>query len=259
MRIPIYQIDAFTNERFRGNPAAVCPLNEWIKDELMQKIANENNLSETAFFVKKENEYELRWFTPKGEIDLCGHATLASAYVINSYLDENLKNIKFTTKSGVLEVINEDGLYTLCFPSRKGKQSNPPEALIKGLGKVPEEVYKSRDYMAVFETEQDILTLELNMDELKKLDGFGVIVTSKGKEVDFVSRFFAPKAGVDEDPVTGSAHCTLVPFWKDRLNKDKLIALQLSERGGKLYCTDLGESVKIAGEAVAYLEGYIEV
>ncbi|MEK4921370.1 PhzF family phenazine biosynthesis protein [Cytobacillus sp. FSL R5-0569] len=259
MRIPIYQIDAFTNERFRGNPAAVCPLNEWIKDELMQKIANENNLSETAFFVKKENEYELRWFTPKGEIDLCGHATLASAYVINSYLDENLKNIKFTTKSGVLEVINEDSLYTLCFPSRKGKQSNPPEALIKGLGKVPEEVYKSRDYMAVFETEQDILTLELNMDELKKLDGFGVIVTAKGKEVDFVSRFFAPKAGVDEDPVTGSAHCTLVPFWKDRLNKDKLIALQLSERGGKLYCTDLGEIVKIAGEAVAYLEGYIEV
>jgi PhzF family phenazine biosynthesis protein len=259
MKIPIYQIDAFTNEQFKGNPAAVCPLNKWIEDDLMQKVAAENNLSETAFFVKKDNGYELRWFTPKGEIDLCGHATLASAYVIYTYLDKNLKNIKFTTKSGLLEVSKEGSLFTLAFPSREGEKCDTPEALIKGLGKVPKEVYKSRDYMAVFDTEQDILSLELNMDELKKLDGFGVIVTAKGKEVDFVSRFFAPKAGVEEDPVTGSAHCTLVPYWKNKLNKNEFVALQLSERGGKLYCTDLGETVKMSGEAVAYLEGFINI
>ncbi|MFJ6414336.1 PhzF family phenazine biosynthesis protein [Terribacillus saccharophilus] len=259
MRIPIYQIDAFTNEQFKGNPAAVCPLNEWINEDLMQEIAAENNLSETAFFVKKRDEYELRWFTPSGEIDLCGHATLASAYVICTYLDESLKSVKFNTKSGLLEVSIDGNLFTLSFPSRKGEKCDTPEELIKGLGKAPKEVYKSRDYLAVFESEQDVLSLELNMDELKKLDGFGVIVTAKGKEVDFVSRFFAPKAGVDEDPVTGSAHCTLIPYWKNILNKNELVALQLSARGGKLYCTDLGEKVKMSGEAVAFLEGYINV
>lgn len=225
----------------------------------MQKIAIENNLSETACFVKKDNEYELRWFTPKGEVDLCGHATLASAYVICTYLDENTKSIKFNTKSGLIEVSKDGGLFTLVFPSREGEECDSPEAHIKGLGKVPNEVYRSRDYIAVFDTEQDILNLELNMDELKKLDDFGVIVTAKGKEVDFVSRFFAPKAGVDEDPVTGSAHCTLVPYWKNNLNKTEFVALQLLERGGKIYCTDLGDKVKMSGEAVAYLEGYINV
>ncbi|WP_050182085.1 PhzF family phenazine biosynthesis protein [Domibacillus robiginosus] len=259
MRIPIYQIDAFTNEQFKGNPAAVCPLNKWIKDDVMQKIAAENNLSETAFFVKKDKGYELRWFTPKGEIDLCGHATLASAFVICTYLDQKVKDIAFYTKSGLLEVSRDNGLFTLSFPSREGEKCNAPEALIKGLGKVPVEVYKSRDYMAVFDTEQDILNLELNMDELKKLDAFGVIVTAKGKEADFVSRFFAPKAGIDEDPVTGSAHCTLIPYWKNKLNKCKFTAWQLSERGGKLYCADSGETVKMSGEAVSYLEGYITI
>ncbi|MFJ5772049.1 PhzF family phenazine biosynthesis protein [Psychrobacillus sp. NPDC093180] len=259
MKIPIYQIDAFTNEQFKGNSAAVCPLNYWIEDALMQKVAAENNLSETAFFVIKDNGYELRWFTPKGEIDLCGHATLASAYVISTYLDNNLKNIKFTTKSGLIEVSKEGSLFTLAFPSREGEKCDIPEALIKGLGKVPKEVYKSRDYMAVFDTEQDVLELKLNMEELKKLDGFGVIATAKGEEVDFISRFFAPNAGVDEDPVTGSAHCTLIPYWKNKLNKSELIAMQLSERGGKLYCTDLGETVKMSGEAVAYLEGFINI
>ncbi|MDV2685650.1 PhzF family phenazine biosynthesis protein [Alkalihalophilus lindianensis] len=259
MRIPIYQIDAFTNEQFRGNSAAICPLTEWINDDLMQKIAAENNLSETAFFVKTDDEYELRWFTPKGEVDLCGHATLAAAYVICTYLDENLKSITFRTKSGLLGVSKDSGLFTLSFPSREGEKCETPEALIKGLGKVPKEVYRSRDYMAVFDTEQDLLDLELNMDELKKLDGFGVIATAKGNEVDFVSRFFAPKAGIDEDPVTGSAHCTLIPYWKSTLNKNELVALQLSERGGKLYCTDLGGTVKMSGEAVSYLEGYINV
>lgn len=259
MRIPIYQIDAFTDERFKGNPAAVCPLNEWIDDDLMQKIAAENNLAETAFFVKKDHEYELRWFTPTKEVDLCGHATLATAYVICTYLEKDLENIKFHTKSGILEVYKEGDLFTLVFPSRGGEKCEAPEALIKGLGKVPKEVYKARDYLAVFEREEDILNLDLNMDELKKLDTFAVIVTAPGQEADFVSRFFAPKAGIDEDPVTGSAHCTLVPYWKNKLNKSELVALQLSERGGKLYCTDLGEKVKISGQAVAYLEGYIHV
>jgi len=259
MRIPIYQIDAFTNVQFKGNPAAVCPLKEWISNDLMQKIAAENNLSETAFFVKVEDDYELRWFTPKGEIDLCGHATLASAYVIFTYIDNNITNIKFNTMSGILEVSREGNLISMIFPSREGEKCEATEALVKGLGKMPIEVYKSRDYMAVFENEQDILNLELNMDELKKLDVLGVIATAKGNEVDFVSRFFAPNAGVDEDPVTGSAHCTLVPYWEKKLNKNEFVALQLSGRGGKLYCSDLGENVKMSGEAAAYLEGFINV
>jgi len=259
MRIPIYQIDAFTNEQFKGNPAAVCPLTEWIKDDLMQDIAAENNLSETAFFVKKDHEYELRWFTPKEEVDLCGHATLASAYVIFTYLDKRITKVIFHTKSGILEVSREGSLLTMIFPSREGEKCEAPEALIKGLGKRPNEVFQSRDYMAVFETEQEIMSLDLNMDELKKLDGLGVIVTAKGNEVDFVSRFFAPKVGIDEDPVTGSAHCTLVPYWKRVLGKNEFVALQLSERGGKLFCADLGEMVKISGEATSYLEGHINV
>jgi PhzF family phenazine biosynthesis protein len=259
MRLPIYQIDAFTNEQFKGNPAAVCPLEEWIDENLMQKIAAENNLAETAFFVKKEEGYELRWFTPTEEIDLCGHATLASAFVIFNYLDLELEKIRFRTKSGELEVTKEGNLISLLFPSRPGHLSDAPEELVKGLGREPKEVYKARDYLAVFETEEDILNLDINLEELKKLDALGVIVTAKGKEADFVSRFFAPGAGIDEDPVTGSAHCTLIPYWKGQLNKSELTALQLSERRGKLFCTDLGNKVKMAGEAVAYLEGYLNV
>ena len=179
--------------------------------------------------------------------------------MIFTYIDQTLKSIKFHTKSGILEVTKDNRLLTMIFPSRSGERCDAPELLIKGLGKEPKEGYKSRDYMAVFETEQDILNLELNMEELKKLDGFGVIVTAKGNEVDFVSRFFAPKAGINEDPVTSSAHCTLVPYWKSVLNQNKFVALQLSERGGRLYCTDLDRTISISGEAVAYLEGYINV
>ena len=187
------------------------------------------------------------------------NATLAAAFVICRYLDTSLKNIIFHTKSGILEVSKDEDLFTLVFPSREGMGCDVPEVLVKGLGKEPKELYKARDYLAVFDSEEDILNLELNMDELKKLDAFGVIVTAKGHEVDFVSRFFVPKAGIDEDPVTGSAYCTLIPYWKKQLNKNKFVSYQLSERGGILYCTDLGENVKIAGEAVAYLEGYINV
>jgi len=258
MRIPIYKIDTFTNEQFKGNLAAVCPLEQWIEDDLMQNIAAENNLSETAFFVKKDNEYQLRWFTPKGEIDLCGHATLASAYVIFAYLDKGAINIKFNTKSGILEVFKENNLLTMIFPSREGVKCEAPKELIEGLGNEIKEVYKSRDYMVVLETEEDVLNLNPDMEQLKKLDSF-VIVTAKGREVDFVSRFFAPNAGIAEDSVTGSAHRTLVSYWKKVLNKNEFIALQLSQRGGKLYCADLGDEVKISGEVLVYLEGYINI
>lgn len=258
MIISIYQIDAFTKEQFKGNPAAVCPLKKWISDDLMEKIAEENNLSETAFFVRKNDEYELRWFTPKGEIDLCGHATLATAYVIFTYMNKDANKISFNTKSGVLEVYREKNLLTMIFPTRRGERCTAPNLLIKALGKKPLEVYKSRDYMVVFEKEEDILNLNPNMEELKKLDT-SVIVTAKGKNVDFVSRFFAPNVGVNEDPVTGSSHCTLVPYWKDVLEKSELVSQQVSKRSGMLYCIDLGEKVKISGEAVTYSEGYVNV
>lgn len=259
MKIPIYQIDAFTSEQFKGNPAAVCPLNAWIGDDLMQNIAMENCLSETAFLLKKGDRYELRWFTPNGEVDLCGHATLASAYVIFNYLDKKMKKVNFLTKSGLLEVENEGNLLAMTFPIRVGEPSNIPDLLIKGLGNKPKEVFLARDYMAVFETEDEIKNLKLDMNALKQLKGLGVIATSKGDNADFVSRFFAPKVGVNEDPVTGSSHCTLIPYWKRVLGKNKLLALQLSKRGGKLFCTYQGEKVKISGEAVTYLIGNIYI
>lgn len=260
MRIPIYQVDAFTSEPFKGNPAAVCPLNEWLDDKVMQNIAAENNLSETAFFVHTfGNEYELRWFTPKSEIDLCGHATLATAYVVFNFVNSELTEVKFHTKSGLLTVSKEGALLTMTFPSREGGPCDVPEALVKGLGKRPKEEYLARDYLAVFDSEEDILNLEVDLDELRKLDAFGVIATARGREVDFVSRFFAPNAGIDEDPVTGSAHCTLVPYWKKVLQKNDFVALQLSERGGKLVCKDVGDAIQISGEAVVYLKGYIYI
>lgn len=259
MKIPIYQVDAFTDTQFKGNPAAVCPLEGWIADGMMQNIAAENNLSETAFFVRDGADYRLRWFTPKGEIDLCGHATLASAFVVFTYLTPAAADVRFHTMSGILEVARDGKLLSMVFPSREGQPCVAPNALVKGLGKVPIETYLARDYMAVFENEEDILNLQPNMDELRKLDAFGVIATARGKQADFVSRFFAPKAGVDEDPVTGSAHCTLVPYWKKALGKNEFLAHQLSARGGVLHCADLGSRVKMAGQAVSYLEGYITV
>ncbi|MCH3965423.1 MAG: PhzF family phenazine biosynthesis protein [Clostridium sp.] len=259
MRMPIYQVDAFTNELFRGNPAAVCPLEEWIDDNIMQKIAKENNLSETAFFIKKGDMYELRWFTPEFEIDLCGHATLAAAYVIFQYLEKDLNEISFDTKSGKLKVIKKATLLTMVFPSREGNKCDITKELVEALGKKPLELYKSRDYMAVFEKEEDIINLNPDMEKLKKINAFGIIVTSKGNDIDFVSRYFIPDSVIGEDPVTGSAHCTLIPYWKKVLNKDKFLARQLSDRSGILYCRDLGDKVEISGEAAFYLEGYINV
>lgn len=257
MKIPLYQIDAFTSKVFSGNPAAVCPLEEWLTDEQMQSIAAENNLSETAFFVKKERFFELRWFTPKIEVDLCGHATLASAFVIFNYFDVAAESVSFQTKSGMLQVNRAGALLAMDFPARKADQCPVPEQLVLGLGKQPTEVRLARDYLAVYDSEQLIRSLQPDMSRLQNLDTLGIIVTSVGDHSDFVSRFFAPKVGIPEDPVTGSAHCSLVPFWSEQLGKKKLHALQVSSRGGELFCEDCGERVTIAGNAVLYSEGFL--
>jgi PhzF family phenazine biosynthesis protein len=257
MKIPIYQIDAFTSELFHGNPAAVCPLEEWLDDQRLQAIGAENNLSETAFFVKKDAHYELRWFTPLVEVDLCGHATLAAAFVIFTYLDDSLQKVDFSTKSGMLTVARDGDLLAMDFPARPASPCDAPDDLIKGLGIEPQEVSQSRDYLVVYDSPETIRSLQPDMAKLLNIDGLGVIVTAPGDDVDFVSRFFAPKAGVPEDPVTGSAHCTLIPYWSERLGKKKLRAHQLSRRGGEVFCEDLGDRVKIAGHAVTYLEGVI--
>lgn len=258
MKLPIYQIDAFTNKTFSGNPAAVCPLNDWLDDKTLQLIAAENNLSETAFFVKKNNFYELRWFTPTMEVDLCGHATLSAAFVIFNYLESKLNKISFNTKkAGILVVKKENDLLSMDFPSRKALPCNPSNVLIRSFNFIPSEVLLARDYLVIFESEEQIRSLKPDMNRIMLLDSLGVIVTAPGTKADFVSRFFAPKAGVPEDPVTGSAHSTLIPYWSERLNKNKLHAYQISPRGGELFCQDLGERVKIAGQGILYSDGFI--
>lgn len=257
MKIPFYQIDAFTNKVFGGNPAAICPLESWLPDETMKAIAAENNLAETAFFVKKERDFELRWFTPEMEVDLCGHATLASGHVLFNHLDFKPNQINFHTKSGVLKVTQQNDLLTLNFPSRKPEVVETPQQLIDGLGKRPVEVLKSRDYFAVFPSEQEVLSIQPDFGILEQLDCLGIIITAAGQTSDFVSRFFAPGAGIPEDPVTGSAHCSLVPYWSEKLNKKDLHARQLSKRGGELFCQDLGDRVAIAGKAVTFATGTI--
>jgi len=259
MKLPIYQVDAFTSKLFGGNPAAVCPLEYWLEDGILQSIAAENNLSETAFFVKKENSYELRWFTPEAEVDLCGHATLASAFVIFNLLKSENEKIIFQTKSGKLEVTKRNDLLVMNFPSRKPVATKIPEGLIEAIGKEPKEVLQSRDLLLVYETEEDILSLQPDFALLKKINCFGYIATAKGNEADFVSRFFAPKEGINEDPVTGSSHSTLIPFWAERLGKTELHAFQVSKRRGELFCKLLGDRVEIAGNAVLYLTGSIEI
>lgn len=257
MKIPLYQVDAFTSEIFHGNPAAVCPLEKWLPDTTLQNIATENNLSETAFFVPRENEYDLRWFTPTVEVDLCGHATLAAAFVLFNELAFSGNEIRFHSRSGVLTVARNGDILTLDFPSRPPEKCNTPEALVRGLGKAPTQVLKSRDYVAVFDSAEDVKNLQPDFAALKALDCLGVIATASGKDCDFVSRFFAPKAGIDEDPVTGSAHCTLIPFWAGRLGKAKLFARQISKRGGELFCELAGDRVRIGGKARLYLRGEI--
>lgn len=262
MELPIYQVDAFTSRVFGGNPAAIVPLTEWLPDETLQNIAIENNLAETAYIIRKaDGRWDLRWFTPAREIDLCGHATLASAHVIFEHLDAAARRIPFDTRfAGELVVEREEhGLLSMDFPSRKPEPCAVDSRLKKALGGKPSHVLGSRDYFVVYETEDEIHALEPDMRELKKMDRMGVIVTAPGKTVDFVSRFFAPGAGVDEDPVTGSAHCNLIPYWAERLGKSKLKALQVSKRVGELWCEDRGERVTMAGHAVEYLRGSIFV
>jgi PhzF family phenazine biosynthesis protein len=260
--IPIYQADAFTDQLFGGNPAAICPLTEWLPAETMQRIAAENNLAETAYFVKTTDGYGLRWFTPELEIDLCGHATLASAHILFTELGYQGDTIRFETqKAGILTVTKEGDKYTLDFPSRPPQPvATLPMGLIKALGgKIPVEVLKARDYVVVYETEEDVRELKPDFNLLAKIDTIGIIVTAEGDEVDFVSRFFAPAAGINEDPVTGSAHCNLIPYWADMLEKDELHAYQISARKGELWCVNKGDRVLMSGKAVTYLKGEIYV
>jgi PhzF family phenazine biosynthesis protein len=259
MKIPIYQIDAFAGKMFSGNPAAVCPLNEWIEDSLMQNIAAENNLAETAFFVSRGDIFEIRWFTPATEINLCGHATLASAHVLFKHLDYKQNKIIFTCKSGELIVSKAGDIITLNFPSNKPAPVTMPSGLVEALGAKPDEIFKARDLMGVFRSANDIMTIRPNFDLLARVDAHGIIVTAPGGDCDFVSRFFAPRLGINEDPVTGSAHTTLIPFWSERLGKKRMQARQLSKRGGELFCEDIGNRVLISGRAVTYLWGEIEV
>ncbi len=260
MKLEIYQVDAFTKKIFAGNPAAVCPLDEWIDAELMQRIALENNLSETAFFVKKDVVYEVRWFTPTFEIDLCGHATLASAFVIFEILKAEESLVKFHShKSGELLVEKNGDRLILDFPSRPVSTVEIPEGLVEAIGKQPQEVFKARDYFLVYENEREILDIKPDFSKLLELDAHGFIVTAKGDSADFVSRFFAPEVGVFEDPVTGSAHCNLIPYWAEKLGRTEMFARQMSQRGGELFCELKGDRVKIGGNAVLYLKGEIFV
>lgn len=256
-----YVVDAFADEVFKGNPAGVCVLDDPIDDNTMQKIAAENNLSETAFVVKNGSSYNLKWFTPKSEIDLCGHATLGTSYVISNYVDIGIENMTFNTGSGILKVKRNGDLYEMDFPLRKPESIELSHEIIsEAIGITPIAAYLSRDLFVVLETEKQLKELTPNFSKMIKLkDGLGVIVTARGTDVDFVSRCFYPKLGVNEDPVTGSAHSNLIPFWSQRLNKDVMVARQLSSRGGTLYCKLAGDRVKISGKAVPYMIGNINI
>jgi PhzF family phenazine biosynthesis protein len=259
MQIPLYQVDAFTSRVFGGNPAAVCPLDQWLPDATMQAIGNENNLAETAFLVPNGDRFHLRWFTPEFEIDLCGHATLASAFVIFTHLRPGLQQVAFDTKSGELIVKRSaNGLLAMDFPSRPPEPGASDSRLRQALGGKAGSILVSRDYLVVYETEEEIRALKPDMNALGAMDRM-VIVTGPGRDVDFVSRFFAPGAGVPEDPVTGSAHCTLIPYWADRLGKTELHALQVSRRGGELWCELKGDRVTMAGYAVEFMRGMIQI
>ncbi len=261
LKIPLYQVDAFTSRVFSGNPAAVCFLEAWLEDATLQRIAAENNLSETAFLVRSGDGYELRWFTPALEVDLCGHATLASAFVLFEHRNWPGETIRFSTrKSGLLSVSRRDGLLEMDFPSRAARPTTAPPALYAGLGAAPLEVHSSaEDLLVVLEDENAVRSLKPDWVHLEEIDCRGIIVTARSKYCDFVSRFFAPRVGIPEDPVTGSAHCVLIPYWSARLGKKTLHALQVSARGGELFCEDRGARVGIAGRAALYLEGAISL
>jgi PhzF family phenazine biosynthesis protein len=258
MKLNIFQIDAFAEKVFTGNPAAVVPLQEWLSDEMMQNIAMENNLSETAFFIAAENGYHIRWFTPVTEVNLCGHATLASAHVLFNHLDYPEKEIRFQSKSGLLKVKKEGKLIVLDFPTSEVTEIEFPLNIEKAFGIIPQACFKGReDLMFVFRNQEEIQNLQPDFSFLKTLEMRGIIVTAPANEFDFVSRFFAPREGIDEDPVTGSAHTMLIPYWAGKLGKNKLVAKQISKRGGVLYCKYSGARVEIGGLAQTYMSGKI--
>ena len=259
MMLPIYQVDAFASELFRGNPAAVVPLEEWLPDTVLLSIALENNLSETAYLVPDRNGYHIRWFTPVVEVALCGHATLASAHVVFSELGFDGETIEFQSKSGPLTVKCGGSGYIMDFPAEPSDSCDVPKPLTEGLGLEPDLVMKGTDYLAVVSTQLRIEKLAPDFRKLARLKSRGLIVTAPGDDCDFVSRCFFPQTGIDEDPVTGSAHCQMTPYWVDRLGKSKLVARQLSARGGEVICKMQGDRVLLEGQAVKYLEGKIEI
>lgn len=259
MKIPFYQVDAFAARVFTGNPAAICPLTEWLPNETLQAIAMENNLAETAYFVGEGDSYHLRWFTPSVEVDLCGHATLASAFILMEHLGYQNSTVKFQTLSGELTVTREGSLYTLDFPSRPPRRAEVTTKIVNAIGTDPAEFWQARDMMAVMDTEQQVRAANPDLAVMSQLDSFALMLTAPGTDCDFVCRFFAPRQGIPEDPATGSAHCTLVPYWAEKLGKNKLHARQLSQRGGEFWCELQGDRVKIAGHAVLFATGEIHI
>ncbi len=259
MKLRMWQVDAFTDHRFGGNPAAVVPLDAWLSDAVMQNIAAENNLSETAFFVPENGGYHLRWFTPAMEVSLCGHATLASAAVVFAHLLPEASMITFHSKSGPLVVTRDGVKYALDFPEYACDRIDVPRLLSEALGDAPAEAWLGSKMMAVFERASQVKALQPDFRKIAAIGAFGVIATAPGDDCDFVSRFFVPQGGVDEDPVTGSAHCQLTPYWAKRLGKPQLFARQVSARGGELWVEHLPPRVRIAGHAVEYLSGTIEI
>ncbi len=259
MELSIYHIDAFASELFKGNPAAVCPLEKWLPDGTMQSIANENNLSETAFFVPKGNGFHIRWFTPTSEVDLCGHATLASAYVLFNILNYNKEKIEFESKSGILSVMKDGDKLTLNFPARSHVPCEIPEEIFKAFNAEPIECLKSEDYIVLFKSESDISSADPDFEQLNKLGLRGVIITAKSDNYDFVARCFFPGIGIQEDPVTGSAYTQLAPYWASKLGKTRFSVKQMSSRGGELTCELVDDRVLISGKAVKYLEGKINI
>ncbi|MDN7127403.1 PhzF family phenazine biosynthesis protein [Pseudidiomarina sp. 1APR75-33.1] len=259
MKLKMFQVDAFSEHVFGGNPAAVCPLEAWLDDSMLQAIAEENNLSETAFFVAKDGVFELRWFTPVEEVDLCGHATLATAHVIFTHLAFNEPEVVFQTRSGELRVSRAESGYAMDFPGTLPNPTEAPQELTDGLGKPPEQVLAGFDYVVLYKSEDEIRSLSPDFEKLKDLSLRGVVVTAPGKNVDFVSRCFFPKLRVNEDPVTGSAHCELAPYWAGRLDKRKLSAEQLSQRGGSIECEVKGERVVLIGRCADFMSAEIQV
>jgi len=259
MTLTCYVVDAFTDTPFHGNPAAVVPLDFWLPDDILQAMAAEHNLAETAYFVKTPTSYDIRWFTPQTEVDLCGHATLASGFVIEKFVAPHTTSITFNSKSGPLGLDINDGIYTLDFPSRPPTATSPDEHLLESLNIPAAQILAARDYFAIYETADQVRNLAPDMAAMARIHRFAVIVTAPGDQpgIDFVSRFFAPAQGIPEDPVTGSAHSTLIPYWANRLGKTQMKARQISARGGTLFCSLSGGRVKIGGHAVLYSKNEI--